>query len=574
VLALAYRVSYGIVRNMYLYNLAIKVPVIAANVCLAFAARRVAEDAGSRQGVGDGAFLFILFNPLLLYTTAAWGQFDSLVALFALLSLWLLWRGKLLGAALLLALAFSLKPTALPLLPLSALFLARTSMRRALRFGSMLFAFTAALCAGPFLLFRWGFGPLLHGWDAHFVVAGGLSWLTVWELIANTYLLPPSLQFLGYLWLPALGAGLVFIRPKGDGLADLLLWALRLMLLFFLTRAWLSEPNVDLVLPLALVAFSAGGLRKRTLDALWIIPLVFTLFNVSLPQLLFLFYPGAMDAVAKWDQSLRTARLLARTLVVVPWLVVGWRLVLAGEATEARGFRLPVMETLPLVSLILPTYNERESISTVISESAAVFRNLHTAAEIIVVDDDSPDGTAEQASRAGARVLRRQGKRGLSSAILDGMAAARGEILAVMDADMQHPPAALALMHESILRGEELVVMSRYVPGSAEGPRAPSRRMASRCAVSLSHLFLPRTRAVKDPVSGCFMMRRSVLAGIALSPLGFKLLPDMLVRGRYTRAAELPYVFQVRAGGKSKMRPSEGVLYLRLLFRLRRAGTR
>jgi dolichol-phosphate mannosyltransferase len=594
VLALAYRLSYGIVRNIFLYNLAIKVPVIAANVCLAFAARRLARDAGAREGAAAAGFLFILFNPLLLYTTAAWGQFDSLVALFALLSLWLLWRGRTLEAAILLALAFSLKPTVLPLLPLSVIYVGRTSARRALRFGLALLLSTTVLCAGPFLFFGWSLAPILRGWDAHFVVAGGLSWLTSWELIANAYSLPASLQFLGYLWLPALAAGLLFIKRRGDGLADLSLWALRLMLLFFLTRAWLSEPNVDQLLPLALVAACAGRLGKRTLAALWMIPLAFTLFNVSLPQLMFLFYPGVMEQVAKWDRTLRAGRLVGRALIVIPWLVVGWRIVLfAGEARVRAVAPVPLTDqgasaVQPLVSLILPTYNESETIARVISECSAVFRDIRAAAEIIVVDDDSPDGTAEAARRAGerlraadrasagpqVRILRREGKRGLSTAILDGMAAARGEVLAVMDADMQHPPVALALMHESILKGDELAVMSRYVAGSSAGAHALPRRMASRCAVSLAHLCLPRTRAVRDPVSGCFMVRRSVLAGVGLSPMGFKILPDLLVRGKYARVTELPYVFHAREGGRSKMRPSEGLLYLRLLFRLRKAEPR
>jgi len=329
VLGEIYRVSYALLPSLMLYRLALKLPVIAANVALALAVHRLCLSDGAGVGEARRAFRLMLFNPLLLYTTAAWGQFDSVVALVCLLALILLYRKKLLLSAVVLAIGVSLKPVALPLLPAGVLFAARRSSRGAVGYAALSAACLVLFSIAPFPLMGWSPQVILRGWDAHVSVAGGLSWLTFLEISTGAYALPPALRFLGFLWLPALAAGAVLIRPAGGRLADLLIVSLRLILLFFLTRSWLSEPNVVLVLPLAAVLCAADHRDWRLFHFLWIIPLVFTLFNASVPQVLSPSWPAAMDVMARIDERARTARLVLRCISVVPWLVIGWMIVLA-----------------------------------------------------------------------------------------------------------------------------------------------------------------------------------------------------------------------------------------------------
>ncbi len=330
-----YRLSYALLPNLMLYRLAIKLPVIAANVALALTVGRLCAQCGVSEPGARSASLFILFNPLLLYATAAWGQFDTVVSLLCLLALVLLGRGKLAASAIVLALGVSLKPIALPLLPVCALFAGNGKARRVAGYASLAAGALALFCIAPFPLFGWSPQVILRGWNAHVSVAGGLTWLTFLELATGGYALPPALRFLGFLWLPALAAGTVLIRPEGRAPSDLLLWSLRLCMLFFLTRSWLSEPNVALVLPMAAVLAATGTLHQRTFHLLWICPLVFTLFNASLPQVLAPAWPGAMQVMAAIDEKARTARLVLRSISVIPWLAAGWSIVLAPRGALA-----------------------------------------------------------------------------------------------------------------------------------------------------------------------------------------------------------------------------------------------
>jgi uncharacterized membrane protein len=327
-----YRVSYALLPNPLLYRLAIKLPVIASNAALALAVERLCASGGASGRDAHRAFLLMLFNPLLLYSTAAWGQFDSVVALVCLLALVLLLGKRLFLSAVVLALGISLKPVALPLLPVSVLFAARGSTRGAVGYAALCAACLALFSGAPFPLLGWSPQVILRGWDAHVSVAGGLTWLTFLELATGTYALSPALRFLGFLWLPALLAGAVLIRPTGGNRGDLLVVSLRLTLLFFLTRSWLSEPNVVMILPLAAVAWATGCLDRRLFHLLWICPLVFTLFNASVPQVLAPSWPAAMEVMARVDEKARAARLVLRCASVVPWLVIGW-MVVGGHRT-------------------------------------------------------------------------------------------------------------------------------------------------------------------------------------------------------------------------------------------------
>ncbi len=155
VLGLIYLATYKIIPNLLLYNLAIKLPIITANLCLAYLVTKILKKLGVDERTARNAWLFMLFNPLLLLTTSAWGQIDSIVALFALLALLLLSEGKPAGSALLLALAVAFKPTTLPLIPAVFVFLPVKPYRSMLLYFAVFCTTLLVLSAGPFLLFRW-----------------------------------------------------------------------------------------------------------------------------------------------------------------------------------------------------------------------------------------------------------------------------------------------------------------------------------------------------------------------------------------------------------------------------------
>jgi dolichol-phosphate mannosyltransferase len=195
--------------------------------------------------------------------------------------------------------------------------------------------------------------------------------------------------------------------------------------------------------------------------------------------------------------------------------------------------------------------------------------------ELIVVDDDSPDRTWELAAELTAtypklRVLRREGERGLSSAVIRGWQVARGEVLAVIDADLQHPPEVTVELWRSMEKGADLAVGSRHVEGGGVSDWSLLRRVLSRGAQTLGLILLPGVLGrVSDPMSGYFMVRRAAIAGVTLHPLGYKILVEVIGRGRVRWIAEVGYVFRERVEGESKVTWRVYIDYLRHLLRLR-----
>ena len=175
-----------------------------------------------------------------------------------------------------------------------------------------------------------------------------------------------------------------------------------------------------------------------------------------------------------------------------------------------------------------------------------------------MVDDASADGTAERAESLAAeipvRVLRRPGRLGLATAVLDGWATARGEVLGVLDADLQHPPETLRALTAAILRGADLAIGSRYVPGGGTSDWTWVRRLISRTATHMAATVLPlKLAVVGDPMSGMFMVRASALRNAQLNPLGYKILLEVIAKAHYNKLVEVPYVFQERERGASKL---------------------
>ena len=182
--------------------------------------------------------------------------------------------------------------------------------------------------------------------------------------------------------------------------------------------------------------------------------------------------------------------------------------------------------------------------------------------ELIIVDDGSPDGTADLAeSYADVHpvvVVRRPGKAGLASAVLAGFAKARGDVLVVMDADLSHPPEAVPRLVAAIGDGADLAVGSRYVAGGGTEDWPLRRRIVSRAACLIGNVLVP----IRDCTSGFFAIRKSALEGVKLNPIGFKIGFEVMARGRYRKAVEIPYVFRDRELGKSKFGRREIGQYL------------
>jgi len=228
------------------------------------------------------------------------------------------------------------------------------------------------------------------------------------------------------------------------------------------------------------------------------------------------------------------------------------------------------------VSLVLPTYNEGKNIAAVIAQLVPVLDSVpNLQYEIIVVDDDSPDRTWEIAlgltdGFPQLRVIRRQDERGLSTAVIRGWQIAQGRILAVMDADLQHPPEVVANLCKEMIRGADLGIASRHVEGGGVSDWSLARRIISRGAQMIGFMLLPEVIGrISDPMSGFFMIRRSSIQDRKLSPLGYKILVEVLGRGKVSWISEVPYTFRERVEGSSKLTNRIYLEYFQHLFRLR-----
>jgi hypothetical protein len=328
VLGIIYSISYALFHNLLIYNLATKLPIVIANLGLAYLVRSALNHQSTNPEVSRKAWIFLLFNPFLLYFSVAWGQVDSLVALLTLASLILLNKQKVVISSFLLALAISIKPTPIPIVLVALVYLWGTPWQRLVRY---LVTFTVSifiLCILPFIIMNWDASPILLHWNAHFSVGGGMSWMTFYELMSDSYLLPGLWWLLGVAWLPAVLVGVFWIKSGKRDFVGLLKQSLALILIFFLTRTWTSEQNMILILPIVLILTSLGELPKICLTATWVLPLIFTIFNTSPPQLLFPILPGLMEQLIQMMDVYRSGRLIVRTIIVIPWQIFGWWMVI------------------------------------------------------------------------------------------------------------------------------------------------------------------------------------------------------------------------------------------------------
>jgi len=219
------------------------------------------------------------------------------------------------------------------------------------------------------------------------------------------------------------------------------------------------------------------------------------------------------------------------------------------------------------LSLIIPTYNEKENIKKLFlllkedSDKSKIDR------EIIVVDDNSPDGTGQvleelKTKYQNLKIIHRKGKLGLSSAVMEGFQVATGDILGVMDADLSHPTEKISEMYQMVTTKTNLVIGSRYVKGGRIKGWTLYRKILSKGATLLARVFIN----VKDPMSGFFMIKKELITNKEINPKGFKILLELLIKTNCKNIIEIPITFTNRTVGKSKAGIKEIIYYLRNLF--------
>jgi dolichol-phosphate mannosyltransferase len=244
-----------------------------------------------------------------------------------------------------------------------------------------------------------------------------------------------------------------------------------------------------------------------------------------------------------------------------------------GAATRTRSSAGPEANTREKLALVIPTLREAANLPGLLADVRSALDPVGIDYEIIVVDDDSRDGTEEIVSAIGdedprVRLLVRKGERGLSGAVLYGWRHTDASILGVMDADLQHPPELLPALVSAILAGNDMAIGSRYTAGGELGQWNPIRKWLSTVAVWATWPIQRRGIRAKDPMTGFFLLRRECIDGIEFQPSGFKLLLEILVRGRIRLVAEVPLAFGSRSRGASKANFKVGWDYAKLLARL------
>lgn len=234
-------------------------------------------------------------------------------------------------------------------------------------------------------------------------------------------------------------------------------------------------------------------------------------------------------------------------------------------------FKAPLCRSSNCISIVVPTYNEAVNVKLLIPLLSKTLSSRGITHEIIVVDDDSPDGTAEVAKALSVeypvKVIVRRGVRGLASAVIRGFKETSCSYVVVMDADLQHPPHVVPRIFSALLKGCDIVVASRYVKGGGVEGWSKLRLVESKIATLLAHMLIRESRRTTDPMSGFFGCRKEAVA-VKGAARGFKILLEILHANPQAKVCDVPYLFRARLHGKSKLGLSTILDYLiQLVFR-------
>lgn len=325
-LGLVYKLVYEPTKNLYAYNLAIKVPSILSNIALAFIVERIAVQEGLRKTTTSKIFLFFLFNPFMIYISAIWGQFDSLVILTCILSLIFLTDNKIVLSSLLFAISVSLKIIPFVLFPAIILYIKRNYDSKQISEFILPFSiFSLILTYIPFVILNWDFNIIQKNLNIHFIRAGCFSLFNFFDLAYNIEFLPKELEFLGYLWILGLFLAYFFLnRTNLSNRLDLFRWASSIIFILFLTRSWVSEQNIVLLIPLMMLGLIKDYRRWIYVNFIMIIVLIFTFLNTSPFQMFFLISSEPLLFIRTLDAEYRFLRLIFKFSIIIPWYILGW----------------------------------------------------------------------------------------------------------------------------------------------------------------------------------------------------------------------------------------------------------
>lgn len=224
-----------------------------------------------------------------------------------------------------------------------------------------------------------------------------------------------------------------------------------------------------------------------------------------------------------------------------------------------------------MISIVVPCYNEAESLPLLADKIFEVLKKNNIDGELVVVDDNSPDGTGDVAEKLkekyNVKVVHREGKAGLSSAVVAGFKASSGDILGVMDADLSHDPDIIPRLVDPLEKNKAQVsIGSRHVKGGGSENWPFIRRFISKTAIIMGRIVTD----VRDVTSGYFFFRKEVIDGVDINPIGFKIGLEIFVKGNYEHFIEIPFIFKDRRFGSSKLGKGEVINYIKHLFALKK----
>jgi len=227
------------------------------------------------------------------------------------------------------------------------------------------------------------------------------------------------------------------------------------------------------------------------------------------------------------------------------------------------------------LAVVIPTLNEAGNMAPLLDRVQIALARVDLDYELLIVDDDSRDGTADVVNKYARRdprirLLVRKGARGLAGAVIYGWKHTDATLLGVMDADLQHPPETLPELVNALREGNDIAIAIRYAQENSITNWNALRLFISRCSTLATLPLQRKGPKIKDPLSGFFVVQRECIEGLDLQPYGFKILLEILVKGRIKKAVEVPFQFSARYAGSSKANIRVALQYFSLLGKLSR----